>query len=72
MLGEISEDLFRAEEGALVGPYPISNGWIRFRVGPQFPPRKKTFMEAQDLAISVLREEKLRTCAVFPPASVHL
>ena len=60
MLGEISEDLFRAEEGALVGPYPISNGWIRFRVGPQFPPRKKTFMEAQDLAISVLREEKLR------------
>ncbi len=60
MLGEISEDLFSAEEGSLVGPYPISTGWIRFRVGPQFPPRKKTFIEARDIVDSILREEKLR------------
>lgn len=60
MLGEISEDLFRAEEGDLVGPYPISTGWIRFRVGHQFPPRTKTFIEARDIINSILREEKLR------------
>ena len=60
MLGEISEDLFSAEEGSLVSPYPISTGWIRFRVGPQFPPRKKTFIEARDIVDSILREEKLR------------
>ena len=60
MLGEISEDLFRAEEGDLVGPYPISNGWIRFRIGPQFPSGRKTFTEAHDIVNSILREEKLR------------
>ena len=60
MLGEISEDLFSAEEGSLVGPYPISTGWIRFCVGPQFLPRKKTFIEARDIVYSILREEKLR------------
>ncbi len=60
MLGEISEDLFRAEEGALVGPYPISDDWIHFHTGPQFPPKKRTFEEARDFVNSVLREEKLR------------
>jgi len=60
MLGEFSVDLFRAEEGEFMGPYPVSGQWILFRVGPQFPSRKQTFLEAQEVAFSILRDEKLR------------
>jgi len=59
-LGEFSEDLFRAEEGEFVGPFSVSEQWILFRTGTQFPPRKQTFLEAQDAVFSIVRDQKLR------------